>query len=343
MDLIAWLADNPTPPQELWKALVQLPRESHATVLGVFGVPDMPLSMGVSSPSDDDGGTPPPPKRVHKRKIIDSDDEDDFVVDDDAPLEYDDDDDEWMPGLDDVGNVYSTPLIDDDDGYFELIEVKGGKCTVQWYYTRAQLPQKMKRRSESLAALVRRVEKINGTVLFTSDHEQELSPTKCDWTDVTNRVFTSRVIPTVSIAPRSGTKEGASGIDLYVIGAIDTTRMRYVESDSDAGFIINQLMTIGPDAGAWLKARIGLHTPPGSYTEDDVAPRRGTCGACKRQRRLTKRIKFRDTPWINMGRFCARRVSVAHQLSVCKDPHERTLLVDEAAEVMGDSDYTSRS
>lgn len=346
LNLAAWLAEkapDEMPPPEFWKSLVIMPREQHTAILEIYDCADAPIGSRKRpfDDSDEEGESTSP-----KNRRFSSDEEDEWSDGDALPetdkdgnlagfiddeIVYDDEedtdgDDEAPPSTmispADVGKQYGV-MVDGKTEYFQLEKWdKEGNHTIRWF----ERKKGIRNLSRAMKKRIRHVEKIDGTALFLTDHEQPMSPdVDGGWTDVTEQMLFTRVIPKSSIEP----------ITLYVIGEYSFAEEKIVtDMDDTVDLVVKQLLHMGSkDDQDWL-----LEQAHQIDLWKNIKPIHDRCMACGRTRTLTRAFKCTgNATWFNVGCYCAKRIDVASKLLGAKDEDEQQELMADAAEALAAS------
>lgn len=327
---------------KFWRLLAEVTPDSVPAVLTVWGIDDpLPIQGSTTPPprsprviesdSEDDAPrrTDPTPARKRKRK----NDLDDFVVDDDAPLEYETDAEPESAaagpapfvervGPDDVGKYYRTPVASrgkERIEFFRLVGLIPGRgvqrCEIEWLYRVEDLPGEVD--TSEIDDRVEAVEAIGGVALLRSDHRQTLEVSS--WTEITDTI-TDGPVPRRSIPP----------IVYYIVDRVDLSSNTLSGNEEYAKTVVDQLLTMGRGGGKWLKRDIGKFEGVEELGEEY----KGGCAACGLPRTLSHAVVINGREH-HMGKFCAKKVELAHRIHAAKTNEERHGLLLEAAEVNG--------
>lgn len=208
----------------------------------------------------------------------------------------------------DVGKIFNVHIEGEDASLFQLTEFNvDGKHKIKWFYTIDQAPDV---EFTEIQSSIDKVHSIGGIAVVESNHVQNLEGNQ--WEDVTSQILRG-FIP----------NEPIDTILYYVVGEIDVESMCLV--NDNAAFIVNQLLTIGPDNGAFLKDNI-----------DSIGNFRRTrytsmvCDACKLNRTISKAFDCDGQTW-RVGRICAAKIELAVKINNEKDSRLRLRLIDDAS------------
>jgi hypothetical protein len=314
--------DEPPPP-EFWKCLTLLPMRKLEDVISAFGV-QSPIKKGPlfdtesseeDEPQDDPDEIQEDPDESQDEAEI-QDDPGESQEDD--PDESQDEEQDITP--DDESKVYSISIDGESDDYFQLVKWKrNGFHEIAWLYTPQDLYKLTGMEAidvfgEGMQKIIERVENITSVALVYTDHTQVLRAG--NWKDVTDNVFTARIIPDIKLPQ----------FQAYIIGEYSFGSGNVVTDEKDTvALMVDNLLTIGPGGGQKVKELTPKIGKWGTVPEG----KDGICWACNRTRHITKTFKINGRRH-QLGKYCFGRMHVASKLLKCKSRAETTRLMDKA-------------
>jgi hypothetical protein len=305
--------DEPPPP-DFWKCLTLLPMRKLEDVISAFAV-QPPIKKGPlfdtesSEEEDPDESQEDDPAEIQ---------DDPAESQEDDPAESQDEEQVITPF--DESKIYSISIDGESDDYFQLVKWKrNGFHEISWLYTPQDLYKLIGIEAidvfgEGLQKIIERVENITSTALVYTDHTQVLRAGS--WKDVTDKVFTSRIIPDAKLPQ----------IQAYIIGEYSFGSGHVVTDEKDTvALMVDNLLTIGPGGGQKVKEITPKIGKWGTVPEG----KDGICWACNRTRHITKTFKINGRRH-QLGKYCFGRMHVASKLLKCKSRAETTRLMDKA-------------